>query len=147
MAKKSERQRQAAAQKKKEKAEERRKRALKSAHGKTFEGQIERLSALSKHSGEIVKLLLEGLDPGAVASSIGIEVQEVDGVLAAFNKLPSQLQDLMTRYPQALKNGMLIPAVRVASRLVRRGVHGGADFSDDAYQRLHEILSQGRNPS
>lgn len=144
---KSEKRRQAAAQKKKDKAEERRKRAASKAHDLTFEGQVSRLAALSKHSGQIVKLLLEGLSPKDVASRLAVEVKEVDQVLSAFNRLPRGIQDLMTSYPQALENGKLIPAIRAASKLVSRGVLGGADFSSEAQEKLVEILQEGRNNS
>lgn len=145
MAKKSERQRQRAAEKKKEKAANRKRRAASRSDESALDRQIVKIAALSKHSGQIVSLLMTGRSQSEVSAQLEVSTDEVYQVLTAFEKLPQGIQDIIVKYPEALKNGKLVVALKEATKLVSRDVRGGAHFSIAAQQKLVDILQQGRN--
>ncbi len=140
---KSERQRQKAAEKRKRRAKE--KKALRPPDSRTIWMKcLHDVTTLSNHSGNIVKLLKEGLSEKEAAQQLGIKPEEVAAVHTAFNRLPHAIKDIAIRYPGALENPKFCEGLLEATKRLKRNKHGDVDYSSSDLTHLHSLLQQGR---
>jgi hypothetical protein len=141
---KSERQRQLAAEKKRRKDRKRAAKRRPESFKVSVTKQLQTISTLSSQSGEIVRLLMDGLTEEQSAQQLGIATQEVSSVVKAFNRLPDGIKDVVTRWPEAFKNPKFLDGLLEASKRFKRDKLGCVDFSSSDLSHLNSLFQEGR---